>query len=88
MGDLLRSGTPKGPASVLSTESTIVELKYFLFVICYLLFVICYLLFVICYWPIDWSVCHRFSIFSKRGFESTNSNLSNTTKFTLLDSLP
>ena len=27
MGDLIRSGTPKGPASVLSTESTILEIK-------------------------------------------------------------
>ena len=33
------------------------------------------------------SVFHRFSNFSKRGFESTDSNLSDTTKFILLDSL-
>ena len=40
--------------------------------------------------PVCWSVCRsviNFLIFQKRGFESTNSNLSNTTKFILLDSL-
>ena len=32
-------------------------------------------------------VCHSFLIFQKRGFESTNSILSNTAKLILLDSL-
>ena len=40
--------------------------------------------------PVCWSVCRsviNFLIFQKRGFESTNSILSNTTKLILLDSL-
>ena len=37
--------------------------------------------------PVCLYVCHSFLIFQKRGFESTNSILSNTTKLILLDSL-